>query len=52
MRPPAGAGAAKPAGRAVGQPTAFTLGINLKAARVMGLGIRQSLPLRAYEVIQ
>jgi ABC-type uncharacterized transport system substrate-binding protein len=43
---------AKTGDLSVEQPTRFVLTINLKAAKVLGLTIPQSLLLRADEVIQ
>jgi putative ABC transport system substrate-binding protein len=43
---------AKPGELSIEQPTRFNLAINLKSAKVLGITIPQSLPLRATEVIQ
>ena len=47
-----GAMGAKPSDLAIEQPTRFSLVVNLKAAKTLGLTIPQSLLLRADEVIQ
>jgi putative ABC transport system substrate-binding protein len=42
----------KPADIPIEQPTRFQLGINLKAAKALGIEVPQSLLLRADQVIQ
>jgi len=42
----------KPAGLPIAQPTKFTLVVNLKTARTLGIAISESIVLRADEVIR
>jgi ABC transporter substrate binding protein len=42
----------KPSGLPIEQPTKFTLVVNLKTARLLGITIAESILLRADEVIQ
>ena len=43
---------AKPSGLPIEQPTRFTLAVNLKTARLLGIAISESIVLRADEVIR
>jgi putative ABC transport system substrate-binding protein len=43
---------AKPGGLPIEQPTTFTLVVNLKTARLLGITIAESILLRADQVIR